>query len=398
MKILQTNLQNKAILAPSAVTSNNVIGINMSNILAFAHVPPGEEDQFNEDTDNLWPEAAKLKPAQAKALFKLRLSELSKDDASFNMCVHPQLLDTLVNVAFEPGDTCSTKPHLGISPVAFAPRKLEEIKGLQHQTDLNERASFVTTQDTDKTKLGAPLLPTTLTETIDTIKRCATFVEFILGQDCKFGRYNRQVVQVLHRNYERFYKCGSNFGQLFGYELLFQLHNIAIEFFGTSTSRKDWENGVLPDFDGTWLLVAISSMQLRNSAVRPEMFGPKPATQVTPTGPNKQTTQKQSNNNKPSQKLAGKQKQERRLPAEFSKALEDFTQRTNKRMTVANVRKGLNLADATELANHLGLDPNKDCQRIHLLGACPGCTRNHSVNPNFKKEEALDALKKATLA
>ena len=97
----------------------------------------------------------------------------------------------MVNLAFEPGDTCSTKPHLGISPVAFAPQKSEEIKGLQHQTDLNERASFVTTQDTDKTKLGAPLLPTTLTETIDTIKRCATFVEFILGQDCKFGRYNR---------------------------------------------------------------------------------------------------------------------------------------------------------------------------------------------------------------
>ena len=71
MKILQTNLQNKAITAPSAATSNNVIGINMSNILAFAHVPPGEDDQFNKDTDNLWPEAAKLKPAQAKALFKL---------------------------------------------------------------------------------------------------------------------------------------------------------------------------------------------------------------------------------------------------------------------------------------------------------------------------------------
>ena len=128
------------------------------------------------------------------------------------------------------------------------------------------------------------------------------------------------------------------------------------------------------------------------------MFGPKPATQVPPTSLNKQTTQKQSNNNKLSQKLAGKQKQERRLPAEFSKALEDFTQRTNKRMTVANVQKGLNLADATELANHLGLDPSKDCQRIHLLGVCPGCTRNHSVNPNFKKDEALNALKKATLA
>ena len=128
------------------------------------------------------------------------------------------------------------------------------------------------------------------------------------------------------------------------------------------------------------------------------MFGPKPATQVPPTGSNKQTPQKQSTNNKPSQKSAGKQKQERSLLAEFSKALEDFTQRTNKRMTVANVRKGLNLADATELANHLGLDPSKDCQRIHLLGACRGCTRNHSVNPNFKKDEALEALKKATLA
>ena len=71
MKILQANLQSKPISAPSASTLNNVIGINMSNILAFAHVPPGEEDQFNDDTDNLWPDAAKLKPVQAKALFKL---------------------------------------------------------------------------------------------------------------------------------------------------------------------------------------------------------------------------------------------------------------------------------------------------------------------------------------
>ena len=67
------------------------------------------------------------------------------------------------------------------------------------------------------------------------------------------------------------------------------------------------------------------------------MFGPKPAAQVPPTGTNKQTTQKQSTNNKLSQKLSGKQKQEQRLPAEFSKALEDFTQRTNKHMTVANI-------------------------------------------------------------
>ena len=102
-------------------------------------------------------------------------------------------------------------------------------------------------------------------------------------------------------------------------------------------------------------------MQLRNLTLRPEMSGPKPAAQVPHTGSTKQTSQKQSTNNKQSQKLAGKQKQERRLPAEFSKALEDFTQRTNKRMIVANVQKGLNLADATELVYHLGLDPTKDC-------------------------------------
>ena len=91
-------------------------------------------------------------------------------------------------------------------------------------------------------------------------------------------------------------------------------------------------------------------------------------------------------------------KQERKLPADFIKAHKEFTTKMSKKMTVANVRKGLGLTESSALAELLGLDDAKDCYRIHLLGSCPGCPRRHAVNPNFKRDVALDALKKATIA
>ena len=132
----------------------------------------------------MWSRAAKQKAAQAKTIIKIHLDHLIREDASFSLCIHSQLLDTLVNVLFEPGDMFSTKPHLGLSILAFLPRKSEEIKGLAHQTELIERATVVTTEDTNKTKLGAPLLPNTLSETLEALKRCATFIKFVLGPEC----------------------------------------------------------------------------------------------------------------------------------------------------------------------------------------------------------------------
>lgn len=91
-------------------------------------------------------------------------------------------------------------------------------------------------------------------------------------------------------------------------------------------------------------------------------------------------------------------KQERNLPADFIKAHEEFTAKTSKKMTIANICKGLDILDTSKLATALGLDASKDCFCIHLLGACPGYPRNHTINTNFKQEEALDALKKAAVA
>ena len=86
------------------------------------------------------------------------------------------------------------------------------------------------------------------------------------------------------------------------------------------------------------------------------------------------------------------------MPADFIKAHEEFTAKTSKKMTIANICKGLDISDTSKLATALGLDASKDCCCIHLLGLCPGCPRNHAINTNFKRDEALEALKRATVA
>ena len=174
-----------------SVVSNSTmtnISLNMPNILSFAQVNPSAKDLFHKDTKQMWTKLATHKAAQAKITIKHKLDKLVQDDASFSTCIHSQLLETLVTMNFEPGDMFCPKPHLGLSVIAFVPRESKVIKGLAHQTELIKQANFITTEDINKTKLGAPMLPNTLSETVDAIKRCATFIAFILGPDCLYSR------------------------------------------------------------------------------------------------------------------------------------------------------------------------------------------------------------------
>ena len=106
------------------------------------------------------------------------------------------------------------------------------------------------------------------------------------------------------------------------------------------------------------------------------MFGTATVKTQTNTG-----TQRQQTSNETAQNASRNQnkstnnrtKQERKLPADFLKAHEEFTAKTSKKMTVANICKGLDITNQTEFATLHGLDATKDCYRIHLLGTCPGC-------------------------
>ena len=117
-------------------------------------------------------------------------------------------------------------------------------------------------------------------------------------------------------------------------------------------------------------------------------------TQTQQTG-NKATQNTQRNQNKLANNRA---KQERKLPANFLKAHEEFAVKTSKKMTVTNICKGLDITNPAEFATMHSLDATKDCYRIHLLGTCPRCPRNHTINTNFKRDVALESLKKATIA
>ena len=191
---------------------------------------------------------------------------------------------------------------------------------------------------------------------------------------------------------------GNQFGPVYGHKILYQLHLLAMEFFGSTTTEEEYNAGrALPTTNTTWLLQAISSQQLQNSTGRPEMFGAKPAKSTNTTS----TQTNSARNNQNGQRSQTRQstnrfKQEQKLPADFIKAHEEFTAKTSKKMTIANIRKGLDISDPAEFATLHGLDATKDSYRIHFLGVCSGCPRGHTVNTNFKRDVALESLKKAT--
>ena len=244
------------------------------------------------------------------------------------------------------------------------------------------------------------MLPNTLSKTVDVLKRCATFIAFILGENCLYGRACLEVNYILQRKYKLFYKMGNQFGPVYSHEILYQLHLLIIEFFGSTTREEEYNaEQALPTTNTTWLLQAISSQQIHNSTGRPKMFGAKPAKPTNTTGTQTNSSRNTQNGQQTQlQQSTNRIKQERKLSADFIKAHEEFAAKTSKKMTIANIRKGLDILDPAEFATLHGLDANKDCYRIHFLGTCPGCPCGHAVNTNFKQDVALKSLKKATSA
>ena len=93
-------------------------------------------------------------------------------NTEYKLCCHDLFVDTIVNMAFKPGDLNAAKPHLGFSILAFLPLKPQEIVQLVEQGELMERASVITTADSLKVKLNAPAIPNTIDETLNALKRC----------------------------------------------------------------------------------------------------------------------------------------------------------------------------------------------------------------------------------
>ena len=83
----------------------------------------------------------------------------------------------------------------------------------------------------------------------------------------------RQVVEALNEKYTDYNDLWRNFGAVIGNKILYQLTNIADKFFGTMASQVDFNQGILPTIDVGWLISAICTGQLRNSQIRPALFG-----------------------------------------------------------------------------------------------------------------------------
>ena len=82
----------------------------------------------------------------------------------------------------------------------------------------------------------------------------------------------------------------------------------------------------------------------------------------------------------------------------MKKVVDEHNSKESGPLTMAAIRAANNLVSTEELATSLGLNYRTDCMRYHLLGSCPGCNRQHKLNPTFNEGQAICLIKKATKA
>ena len=152
----------------TSTSASNVVSISMHSILAWGSVHPCKTEAFHDDTRFIWQKLEGETKANLKVLVKQDFEEICRN-TEYKLCCHDLLVDTIVNVAFKPGDLNAAKPHLGFSILVFLPRKPQENVQLVEQGELMERASVITTADSLKVKLNALAILNTIDETLNTL-------------------------------------------------------------------------------------------------------------------------------------------------------------------------------------------------------------------------------------
>ena len=374
-------------------SASNVVAIAMPSILAWAGVRRGDERHFHADLRGIWKKLEGETKSNSKIMIKQDFEFVMRGNKAFKLCCQDALADTLVGVQFKPGDLRSTKPHLGLTPLTFIARQSQELLDVQEQGELNQRSSFNTPQDILKTRLGAPKLPQTVDESINAIHRCKLFTSFYLSPRCPYVTLCGQVVEALNEKYTDYNDLGRNFGAVIGNEILYQLSNIADKFYGTMASQADFDRGILPTIDASWLISAIRTGQLQNSRIRPALFGALKSAEPKPEP--KSQTKETAGRKRDRKPKTDKVRAERVLPTELLKHIQEYAGKGKGNLNMRVVREANSITSAQELAKQLGLDVKTDCLRYHCLGSCPGCSLEHKVSPAFKKDKAAELLEKA---
>ena len=252
----------------TSTSASNVVSISMHSILAWASVHPRQTEKFHDDTRFIWQKLEGETKANSKVIVKQDFEDICRN-TEYKLCCHDLLVDTIVNVAFKPGDLNATKPHLGFSILAFLPRKPQEIVQLVEQGELMERASVITTADSLKIKLNAPAIPNTIDETLNALKRCRDFTSKYLGKKCPYAIANHNVLKALSEEYTEYASLGAMFGKKIGFEIFYQLTLMANRFYGKNTSKQSYKKGRLPSLDSSQLVNAIRMHQLTDLVTRP---------------------------------------------------------------------------------------------------------------------------------
>ena len=136
---------------------------------------------------------------------------------------------------------------------------------------------------------------------------------------------------------------------------------------------------------------------MQPSPTRPALFGGKKEPSTSPPKVNNTgNNRKKDATSKRQLKVANtKPAASRTLSTEVKKTLDDHKDKGAGPLTVATIKEANNISSLQELSSMIGLNGKTECMRYHLLGSCPGCTREHKLSPKYNEEQALCLIKKA---
>ena len=208
--------------------------------------------------------------------------------------LHDELKETIASLNFAPDDTGHIKGHVGLGPLAFAPRTLSEVNTMAREASAFAAASVTTVRDI-KTR-NVPTAPGTSSELIALVERMLTFFSILLGMG-----YNRSpILQPLTRLRDTLRRHTLQYAATGGGEatfkakitpwVLFHLNKQCHSFF---TTRADelaldcQDQARLPHFDITYIINLLEQQQLPTTSIPipPKFFAPKTTAPGPAPGP-----------------------------------------------------------------------------------------------------------------
>ena len=335
--------------------------------------------QFHQATNYIWEEIlAENTIANREAkITNLIVHPLRSLHPKLRRILHPEWIKTVATFDFAP-QPFAFGNKAGIGPMAFVTRTTKELQAVQNQRDMVAEASIVNTHDIRKTKLGAPIMPSSLWQVTDVLTDQCLVLRFLFTTACPLAHELTAVIDALHDSSDLLAEL-PNFQWKVAAELLWQVTHETQRFFEHTALERDLALGNRPQTDLQWLA----------NNVRRGFFQPahnKPLLFTEPHQGKRNNEQREPPNKRPRDAKASDDPKTplqvitKTLSPKCSAIVKSYREDNPRRHfpLLATVRSTLSMSTDKELAAHLGI-PDGACIRYNLYGECRSrnCTRKH---------------------